>query len=352
MRRFLAATAGRTDVRRRIFTVGGHVTTTRQSSSKAVALDIDGVFLRGGHPLPRAADAMKLLAAASIPFVFVTNGGGITEAAKAEELTKKLGVSVLADQVILSHTPFREIAAQHKNDRVLVLGKEDCLKVAASYGFTKAVSAKQLHEESPTLYPLRRPGNAPTSTHAGEPVRAVMIFHDPVDWGLEIQVVTDVLLGRQQYSDVELRNVAEVAERNVPFFVSNADLVYTSDHPHPRFTQGAFVEAFKSLYEMYAPDSELRIVYCGKPFKVQYEAAAAALSRQMGGKKGNDQVRYYGIGDNPRSDIRGANAAGDAWTSILVRSGVFDGADNDRDDPADVVVEDILDAVQHILADK
>ena len=325
------------------------VVVTRQSSSgKAVALDIDGVFLRGGYPLPRAAEAMKLLAASAIPFVFVTNGGGITEAAKAEELTNKLGVSVNADQVILSHTPFREMAAQHKHDRVLVLGKEECLRVAASYGFTKAVSAKQLHEESPTLYPLRRPRSAPTSAHAGEPVRAVMIFHDPVDWGLEIQVVTDVLLGRQQYTDVELRDLdaAEVAQRNVPFFVSNADIVYTSDHPHPRFTQGAFVEAFKSLYEMYAPNAELRIVYCGKPFKVQYEAAAAALARQSPGL-----VRFYGIGDNPRSDIRGANAAGDDWKSILVRTGVFDGIGNDRNDPADVVVGDILDAVQHVIAD-
>ena len=29
----------------------------------------------------------------------------------------------------------------------------------------------------------------------------------------------------------------------------------------------------------------------------------------------------YGIGDNPASDIRGANGAGSHWSSILVRSG-------------------------------
>ena len=35
----------------------------------------------------------------------------------------------------------------------------------------------------------------------------------------------------------------------------------------------------------------------------------------------------YMIGDNPKSDIRGANNAG--WKSILVRTGVFKGETND-----------------------
>ena len=33
-------------------------------------------------------------------------------------------------------------------------------------------------------------------------------------------------------------------------------------------------------------------------------------------------TNFYMIGDNPKSDIAGANAKG--WTSILVRTGVFD----------------------------
>ena len=44
------------------------------------------------------------------------------------------------------------------------------------------------------------------------------------------------------------------------------------------------------------------------------------------------------IGDNPKSDIRGANAA--KWKSILVRTGVFKG-ENDPLDPATYVVDDI-----------
>jgi hypothetical protein len=62
--------------------------------AKRVVFDIDGVLLRGGQLIPGAAVAVRKLAAARIPFVFVTNGGGMLEAAKAADLTKKLGLQV------------------------------------------------------------------------------------------------------------------------------------------------------------------------------------------------------------------------------------------------------------------
>ena len=212
---------------------------------------------------------------------------------------------------------------------------------------------------------MRKPSTPPSSAHSGEQVKAVMLFHDPVDWGLEMQVMTDILLGRQQYIDIEVQSLdlSEVERNTVPIFVSNADIVYTSDHPYPRFTQGAFVEAFKSLFEMYTYNThnqcDLDIVFCGKPFPIQYEAATDVLqnlvkdqnSSTSGTSSARTLTRVYAIGDNPKSDIRGANNSGDHWTSILVRTGVFDGMGNDEDDPADVVVNDVLDAVKFIIAD-
>jgi ribonucleotide monophosphatase NagD (HAD superfamily) len=46
------------------------------------------------------------------------------------------------------------------------------------------------------------------------------------------------------------------------------------------------------------------------------------------------------VGDNPKSDIAGANAF--KWESILVRTGVFRGKYNDDEHPATVVVPDVL----------
>ncbi|KAF0713669.1 hypothetical protein DYB28_011404 [Aphanomyces astaci] len=60
--------------------------------------------------------------------------------------------------------------------------------------------------------------------------------------------------------------------------------------------------------------------------------------------------RFYGIGDNPYSDIQGANNAGDHWTSVLVRTGIFTDVDNHQQHPADVVVDGVDDAVEWILA--
>ena len=35
------------------------------------------------------------------------------------------------------------------------------------------------------------------------------------------------------------------------------------------------------------------------------------------------------IGDNPKSDIKGANMMGEKWSSILVKSGVFKGTNDE-----------------------
>jgi ribonucleotide monophosphatase NagD (HAD superfamily) len=50
-------------------------------------------------------------------------------------------------------------------------------------------------------------------------------------------------------------------------FASNADIIYTTEHPVPRFTQGAFVEAFRAIFEKFSGGS-LKVDYCGKPFGV------------------------------------------------------------------------------------
>ena len=64
-----------------------------------------------------------------------------------------------------------------------------------------------------------------------------------------------------------------------------------------------------------------------------------------------DQI--WAIGDNPLSDIRGSNNAGEKWSSVLVKTGVWDGwrrgEDNCQIDPAVLVVDDVLEAVKQIL---
>jgi ribonucleotide monophosphatase NagD (HAD superfamily) len=63
----------------------------------------------------------------------------------------------------------------------------------------------------------------------------------------------------------------------------------------------------------------------------------------------------YAIGDNPDTDMAGANAAGGRWRSILTRSGMFQpdpskpGGGNAVEHPGDYVVEDVGEAYDDVI---
>jgi len=61
------------------------------------------------------------------------------------------------------------------------------------------------------------------------------------------------------------------------------------------------------------------------------------------------QTQIYAVGDNPLSDIKGANAA--KWKSILVRTGVWQqpNMSNDTDNPATYVCNNVLEAASIII---
>ena len=59
------------------------------------------------------------------------------------------------------------------------------------------------------------------------------------------------------------------------------------------------------------------------------------------------------FGDNPATDIQGANLYGGKWKSVLVRTGVFSSREgNDVMHPAHIVASDVGDAVEMILKEQ
>lgn len=116
----------------------------------------------------------------------------------------------------------------------------------------------------------------------------------------------------------------------------------------PRLTQGAFRLC---LDTMFTKMTGRQLVYTctGKPSAGIFAMAQQLIQAQM--PENLSQVdTIYMIGDNPRSDIRGANAMGTPWVSVLVRTGNFRGAVNDDTDPAQLVLSDAAAAVDHILS--
>lgn len=90
-------------------------------------------------------------------------------------------------------------------------------------------------------------------------------------------------------------------------------------------------------------------VLCHVPHSYAHQQVDG-LARELG----YDNVhRIYAVGDNPQSDIAGANAAGDPFVSVLVHTGVFHPdrahSTNDATHPAAVTARDVnvaVDAIQ------
>ena len=107
-------------------------------------------------------------------------------------------------------------------------------------------------------------------------------------------------------------------------------------------------ETFKAVYGY-----ELEIEMIGKPFDFIFSYVEKQLQAQA---VKNDVTisNFYMIGDNASTDIAGANKKG--WTSILVKTGIFDPnaatstLGNDRENPATYVVEDFEEAIDLIYS--
>jgi len=151
------------------------------------------------------------------------------------------------------------------------------------------------------------------------------------------------------------RPVKEVLETgHVPIYFSNPDLWWANEYPHPRLGQGGFRAALNGVWKTVSGGKELEATTIGKPHQHTYAYAEDVLTawrtRQLGQEKGGhpELKRVYMVGDNPASDIAGANGhrslRGIEWVSVLVRSGVF--RDGDYDGGALMVVDHVGEAVR------
>ena len=172
-----------------------------------------------------------------------------------------------------------------------------------------------------------------------EKVSAVVCIENSTDWHQDLQVVIDVLVS-------DGRVGTESPEQVVDVYCCNHDFVFATNFKLPRLGPGAFMQCLEMLYKQ-TTGRDLRVKRFGKPFPAAYTTTERRLAAQTA--SGSVPETIYVVGDNPRSDIRGANLAGERYVSILVRTGVFHTDDeNDREDPADYVVKDVAEAMDLI----
>ncbi|XP_009783272.1 mitochondrial hydrolase YKR070W-like [Nicotiana sylvestris] len=338
-------------------------------ASFGIAFDIDGVLLRGNIPIGSSPQALKSLyddsGTLKVPYVFLTNGGGVPESKRAKELARLLDVNILPLQVIQGHTPFKQLMKRFEDELVVAVGKGEPAEVMSEYGFKNVLSIDEYASYFDNIDPLAQYkkwtdkqdvnqnskskhvafSNDPCSQRA----QAVFVVSDSVDWSRDIQVLCDIL----RTGGLPGKEIAH----QPPLFFANDDLAYQALFPSERLGMGAFRIALESVFNAIHP-AALKYTSYGKPNPFVFKNAETVLMQVLQSSHYNNQVdgreqffkTLYMIGDNPAVDIKGARQAGNPWFSILTRTGVFKGKENYDECPADLVVDTVEEAVDYILS--
>jgi ribonucleotide monophosphatase NagD (HAD superfamily) len=137
------------------------------------------------------------------------------ESERVKTLSKRLSVQLDVSAFIQSHTPFAELARETdmRDKCVLVVGGNHgrCREVAQRYGFTNVVTPGDIYTAHPEIWPFgknfksyyeqfARPLPKPINPHSPEDslkIDSILVFNDPRDWGLDMQVILDVMLSHR-----------------------------------------------------------------------------------------------------------------------------------------------------------
>ena len=241
---------------------------------EVILLDSDGVLVRGLWAVPEAPAAIRKLNAEGKPYFVLTNDASAlpeTRAARYAGLGLEIDASRIISSGLLLKEHFRSLDLAGAS--CVVLGTED----SASY--------------------VRQAG--------GEIV--------PFDEDFEVLVIGD----QEGFPFVEATGkVLSTLFRRVdggepPHLVlPNPDLMYPEGDGYC-FASGAVAQLFESaIAERYQCRLDLKFTRLGKPHPAMFEEAI----RQCGTRS------MAMIGDNPGTDIRGANHAG--ITSVLMEMGL------------------------------
>lgn len=325
----------------------------KAAKDMAFAFDIDGVLVHGDRLIPEGKRVLEILngdneLGIKIPHIFLTNGSGKVETQRVAQLSKILHNPISTEQFIQSHTPMRALAEYYKT--VLVVGGEGykCREVAEEYGFQDIVVPNDIIAWDPTIAPYRvfteeeRKTSRPRDFSKTN-IEAIMVFSDSRDYATDMQIIMDLLQSEDGRFGTRAKD--PVSQR-IPIYFSQGDLLCPTEHPYPRMSQGAFRIGLEAMYKALTGVDLERVVY-GKPELATYKYADEVMASWMETIHNDERLpkNIYMIGDNPASDIIGGNMYG--WNTCLVRTGVYQGEGNDKENPASFgVFKNVLEAVQ------
>ncbi|PWY97998.1 HAD-superfamily hydrolase [Testicularia cyperi] len=365
----------------------------------AFAFDIDGVLKAGPNVLPEAKRALRILEgdnprSQKIPYIFITNGGGKHESARATDLARELEVPVSEEQVIQAHTVMKSLVPLYGDKPILMVGGPETPPGAAravmnSYGFQDVYTTLDLHAHAPAAWPFSTISDDQlpfirNADFSKVQFAAVLVFHDSREWGRDTQIIIDILRSHNGVFGTEFP-LDQHPTHQIPIYFSHGDLLWGNDHSVVRFGQGAFRLAIENVYK-HTTGRDLQSTVFGKPHRITYDyanellrelvikTASASVSTSStssstsasnrsgngngnGDGKGQEAARaeaakqlgpsVWMVGDNTESDIAGAIGYG--WNSALVRTGVYKDASGPPNHQPTILVDNVEVAVKEAI---
>lgn len=362
-------------------------------ASYAFAFDIDGVIVRGPETIPEAKEALKMLNGENkynikVPYIFVTNGGGRSEAARCKELSDRLDITVTEDQVIQGHTPMKDLVDVHKT--VLVVGGvgDACRKVAEEYGFEQVVTPLDIMKWNPAVTPYHTLTEeelavAKDYDFSEISIDAILVFADSRNWAADQQIILELLLSKNGVMGTE----SQTFDEGPGIYFAHSDFVWATDYGLNRYGMGALQVSIAALYREHT-GLELQVTRFGKPQRGTFRYANKVLTHwrkdvleehvktsprqtpvfsdsEEDSDEDSDEPltvqklsqltldlppasTVYFVGDTPESDIRFANSHDASWHSILVKTGVYQAGTVPKYQPKHTC-ENVLDAVKYAI---
>lgn len=248
---------------------------------------------------------------------------------------------------------------------VLVVGGEGhiCRDVAESYGFKDVVIPGDIICWDESVVPFRtlteeEKSHCRPRDFSKIKIDAIFVFADSRDWAGDQQIILDLLTSKGGYMGTQ----STTFEEGPPIFFSNPDILWATPNVLPRYGMGALRmvsslppsfdsdtdkgQCIEALYKEATGGKPFKCTQLGKPYNATYEYATRVLTEWRALEHGIDEPprAIYMVGDNPESDIRGANLHG--WDSILVRTGVYKDAGGEPKYKPTVIVDNVLAGVQ------
>ncbi|KFQ88967.1 Cat eye syndrome critical region protein 5, partial [Phoenicopterus ruber ruber] len=231
---------------------------------------------------------------------------------------------VSPEQVILSHSPLRLFSQFHQKC-MLVAGQGPVEENAQKLGFKHVVTIETLRKAYPLLDMVdhsRRPKELPPPTTGFPTIEGVILFGEPVRWETSLQLIIDVLLSNGN-PGAELQ---DIPYPHLPVLACNMDLLWMAEAKMPRFGHGTFLLCLENIYKKVTGRELKYEALIGKPSTVTYRYAEYLIKQQAEKQGWKSPIRrLYAVGDNPMSDIYGANLYNNYLNceSILVCTGVY-----------------------------